>query len=147
MKKSILFRLLAVCMAAVLLLGVPAAAAAADPMQPQASNYFRSRTTYISRPSAGAVKVSFSADGYSTMTKLGAKSIKIYQSYDSNTWSLVKTYSSDSTTGLLGSNKSSYSGSVTYSGYVGVYYKAYVQFYAQNSGGSESRYSWTNVVV
>jgi hypothetical protein len=134
-------------MAAVLLLGVPAAAAAADPMQPQASSYIRSRLAQASRPSAGAVKVSFSVDGYGTMTKLGAKSIKIYQSYDSNTWSLVKTYSSDSTAGLLGSNKSAHSGSVTYSGYVGVYYKAYVQFYAQNSSGSESLYSWTNVVV
>ena len=147
MRKSRFIRMLAACMAAVLLLSIPVSAAAADPVQPLASTHIKDNSAEATHPTSGAVKVSFTVKGYGTMTKLGAKSIKIYQSYDGNTYSLVKTYSSDSTSGLLGSNKLSHSGSVTYSGYVGVYYKAYVQCYAQNSSGSESIYVWTNVVL
>ena len=147
MKKSFLFRVLTVCMAAVLLMSIPVSAATPETVHPYASTHISQYTAAASRPSGGTVKVEFSVMSFGVMTKLGAKSIKIYQSYDSNNWSLVKTFTSASTATMLGANTWTHSASVSYSGYVGVYYKAYIQFYAQNSKGEESIYYWTSPVV
>lgn len=132
---------------AVVMVATPVTAATSDPAEPMASALLSDYSASASRPTSGAVKVKYSVTGMTLLDKIGAKSIKVYQSYDNHNWTLVKTYNASSTSGMLISDDFSHSGSVTYSGYVGVYYKAYVQLYAENNGISESKYQWTSVVV
>lgn len=148
MKTKKILNVIALLMAAVMmLLSVPAGAAVAEPVQPYASAYLDAYKGTATRSGNGVVNVNFKAWGTGTLDKLGAKSIKIYQSYDSNTWSPVWTFSAGTTYGMLGTDTFYHSGDVRYSGYVGVYYKAYIQFYGEDNGSSESFYYWTNVVI
>jgi len=118
------------------------AAAPQEVSAARASSYFSKNYAYISS-SGGTISVSFYVKAYSTMTSLGASKIQIYNS----SGSVVKTFYSSSTSGMLGSNCSTYSGSVSYTGTSGTKYYAAVTFYASNSGGSGKAYATTDTVT
>lgn len=146
MKSNLCMNVMALLLALVMVAS-PVMAATSEPADPMATALLFDYSASASRPTSGAVEVRFSATGMTLLDKIGAKSIKVYQSYDNHNWTLVKTYSASSTSGMLISDDFSHDGGVTYSGYVGVYYKAYVQLYGEDNGISESKYKWTSVVV
>ena len=77
------------------------------------------------------------------MDEIGTLNIKIYESTDNSSWTWVKTYTHDKTSGMLGYNKIYHSGYVEYSGTIGRYYKAYVCIWAGKDGDGDTRYMWT----
>jgi hypothetical protein len=116
----------------------------------KASDFFDSYSANISKTSTTSttMKISFEVNATGTMTTLGASSIKIYvRNSSTDAWSLLTTLTSPTTTGLTGSNRSTYSSSANYTGTAGKQYYASVTFYAVNSSGSGSLSHSTNTVT
>lgn len=117
---------------------VPVAASATE-VSPYASSYFMSHSTYLREASSTSFKVWFTVTAVGRMTKLGVNYIDIERSSDGVNWTVVKTYTKESYSNLVASNTTYHSGSVTYSNMSSGYqYRAYVDFYAQNSSGTAS---------
>ena len=112
---------------------------------PRASYYLNSYNTYIYNAAWGKIQVYFDVTGVDYMDDIGALSIILYESTDNENWTRVKTYTHDSTSGMLGQNKIYHSGHVDYAGTIGRYYKAYVCIWAGENGDGDTRYMWTNI--
>lgn len=82
--------------------------------------------------SGNTVYIMFTTVGTGIMTSIGASRIDLYTSDGS----LVKTFYSSAYATMLGSNRGSYSGTVSYPGTSGKTYYAVVTAYAANSTGS-----------
>jgi hypothetical protein len=138
---------LSVIIAIVLVIATIAAPSALALGVLRASNYFEAYSANITKSST-TMTISFDVGATGTMTTLGASSIKIYtRSSSADAWSLLATLTSTTTTGLTGSNRSTYYSSVNYTGTAGKQYYASVTFYAVNSSGSGSLAHSTNTVT
>ena len=120
-------------------------AAAVEPIQPRASAYLDNYGAYVYLPGNGEVQVYFNVTGTGTMDELGALSIRIYESTDGTNWTWKKTFTHDSTAGMLSYNDYFHYGYVTYNGVAGRYYKAYVCIWGGKDGQGDTRYFWTSV--
>lgn len=120
-------RVLSFILVLVLCSGIPAMAVDA-----RTNEYIEDGSTSIVANGDGSITVSFYVTGTGRMTKIGASTIYIKNSSGTT----VKTYSYPTYSNLQGSNRMSYSSSVTYSGSSGSYYYAVVVLYASNSNGS-----------
>lgn len=81
------------------------------------------------------------------MDELGALSIEIYEcstnSSNIKDWEWKKTFTHDSTPGMLSYNDDYHSGHVDYYGIAGKWYKAYVCIWGGENGAGDTRYFWT----
>lgn len=146
-KKSIMVRLLALLMIA-LMMPTYASAAMPETAQPYASAYLSSYSAYVYLPGDGEVRVYFDVQGTGTMDELGVLSIQIYEcstnSSNINDWTWKKTFTHDSTSGMLSYKDNFHSGYVSYDGVAGRYYKAYVCVWGGKNGNGDTRYFWTS---
>ena len=145
-KYSFTIRVIALLLVLSALISSTAFAAMPDTMEPLASNYLSSGNASLSPLGSGRVRINFNVVARSTMQKLGALTIEMYESTNQTTWTKVKTYQGDTYAAMLDEDVSTHSGYVTFLGVAGRYYKAYVRFYAQNSSGNDSVYVWTTPV-
>jgi len=76
------------------------------------------------------------------MDQIGAVTVTIYEN-----GSLVKTYSSTTTSGMMAYNTFFYGSSITYPGTIGKTYYAYVTFQAGRNGDWDNRLMQTNTVT
>lgn len=141
--KSIIVRLVAMFMVVLFALPVKAGATSTDIIQPRESYYLSSYNAYIYLAGNGLVQVYFNAQGTSTMDELGALSVSLYESKDGNEWTWKKTFTHDSTSGMLSYNDYFHSSYVEYQGVEGRYYKAYVCIWGGKGGKGDTRYFWT----
>lgn len=140
-KRSLLVRIVAL----VLVLSTLAPmAVSATGAQSRASAYLNSYSAYVSVPGSGKVQVYYSVVGTDYMDSLGYLRIAIYESTDNSNFTCVRTFTDDNTPSLMDYNDYYHSGSVTYYGVVGRYYKAYVCVWAGNDGAGDTRYFWTS---
>lgn len=109
----------------------------------RASDYLNSYNTYIYPAAFGKIQVWFTVTGINYMDEIGTLTIQLFESTDNVNWTRVKTYTHDSTSGMLGYDKVYHSGSVEYNGTIGRYYKAYVCIWAGKDGDGDTRYMWT----
>ena len=123
---------------------VYAQAAETESVQPRASAYLSSYGAYVYLPGNGQVQVYFDVTGTNYMDELGALSISIYESTDGVNWTFKKTFTHDSTAGMLSYNDDFHTGHVTCNGIVGRYYKAYVCIWGGKNGQGDTRYFWTS---
>lgn len=102
----------------------------------RASLYINAARAYVDAGSStGSLKVYFSITSRGKMSSIGATKIQIYNT----SGTCVKTFNANSTNGMLGSDRYSYSNSVTYTGAKsGDYYYAVVTFKASDSSGGDS---------
>ena len=114
-------------------------------IQPRASDYLTSYNAYVYLPGNGEVRVYYSVSGTNYMDELGALSIAIYESKDGTNWTWKKTFTHDSTSGMLSYNDDYHSGYVSYNGVRGRYYRAYVCIWGGKNGDGDTRYFWTSV--
>lgn len=143
-KKSALIRLLAMVMVIISVIPVGANAAIATPVQPYASSYLDSYGAYVYPAGGGLVQVWFHVDGTGIMDELGVLSISIYESANNSTWTWKKTFTHDSTSGMLGYDDFYHSGHIDYQGVAGRYYKAYICVWGGEGGEGDTRYFWTS---
>lgn len=142
-KRSVFVRLVAVILLIALVAPVGASAAVNETVQPNASSYLSSYNAYVYAAGSGKIKVYFNVQGTGTIDELGVLFIKIYESTDNSTWTWKKTFSHDSTSGMLCYNDNYHSGSVSYSGTAGRYYRAYVCVWGGDGGSGDTRYFYT----
>lgn len=128
-----------------LIIPVDVYATTENAVTPRASDYLSSYNTYLYNAAWGKIRVYFDVTGVNYMDEIGALSIQLYESSDNKNWSWVKTYTHDTTTGMLGYDKIYHSNYVEYSGTIGRYYKAYVCLWAGKDGDGDNRYYWSDV--
>ena len=119
--------------------------AQAETIQPRASAYLDNYGAYVYLPGNGEVRVYFDVTGTGRMDELGALSVRIYESTDGVSWTWKKTFTHDSTSGMLAYNESFHANHVSYNGFRGRYYKAYVCVWGGKDGDGDTRYFWTSV--
>lgn len=138
-------RVISIILIAVLIIPTYVNASEIDSNSVRASYYLTSYNTYLYRSSFGKIRVYFDVTGVDYMDDIGVLKIQIYESSDGETWSWVKTFSHDTTSGMLGHNKIYHSGYVEHSGTIGRYYKAYVCIWAGSGTAGDTRYMWTDI--
>ena len=143
MKQAKLIRLVSLILVCILAFPHFSLAASAETIAPKASYYLTSYNSYIYPAAWGKIQVYFDVTGVDYMDELGTLSIQIYESTDNINWTWVKTFTHDSTSGMLGYDKIYHSGHVDYSGTIGRYYKAYVCIWGGADGAGDTRYMWT----
>lgn len=143
--KSRIVRFLAIVLACCALFPLGASAAAGGTVQPNASAYLDNYGAYVYLAGGGLVQVYFNVEGTGMMDELGALSVSLYESTDGSNWTWKKTFTHDSTSGMLIYNDFFHSSYVEYQGIEGRYYKAYVCVWAGKDGKGDTRYFWTSV--
>ncbi len=143
-KNFAIVRIAAILLVLAILLPVGASAATTATVHPRASNYLDSYNAYIYPAGSGKIQVWFTVTGVDYMDELGALRIAIYESTDNSTWTWVKTFTHNTTSGMLGYNDYFHDGHVDYQGVTGRYYKAYVGIWAGENGNGDNRYFWTS---
>ena len=139
-KKTTLVRIIAFLLIIVMVLPMTVSAT----VQPRASAYLDNYNAYVYLPGNGEVRVYFNVQGTDDMDELGALSVAIYESLDGTNWTWKKTFTHDSTAGMLGHDDYLYGSYVSYNGVSGRYYKAYVCVWAGKDGDGDARYFWTS---
>lgn len=147
-KMSRTFSVIAIMLVIALLMPVTVSASDADTASPRASYYLSYYNAYVYPASAGLIQVYFNASGGGYLDELGALSIEIYEcatnSSNIKDWTWKKTFTHDSTDGMLSYNDNYHSGHVDYYGTAGKYYKAYVCIWGGKNGDGDTRYFWTS---
>jgi len=136
-KKSKVVRLIAISLVMIFLTSITITVASA-----RGSVYIHTYNASMSAGSSGKVTVSYSITGVSKMDEIGSIKITIYEN-----GTLVKTYMSSNTTGMMGSSKVTHASTVTYSGIKGKSYKANVTYKCGKDGGYDNRLLETNSVT
>lgn len=143
-KKQNLIRILSLVLIIAIMAPTSAQAAIIEPVQPYASSYLSSYSAYVYPASSGKVQVYFEVHGTNYMDELGCLSVSLYESTDNVNWTWKKTFTHDSTSGMLGYNVYYHGGHVDYQGVAGRYYKAYVTIWGGDNGDGDSRSFWTS---
>lgn len=139
-KNSSAIRIIAIILVFAII--VPIGASATE-VQPRASDYLSNYTAYVYRPGLGRAQVYFHVTGTDYMDELGVLSISLYESSDGGTtWTWKKTFTHDSTSGMLSYNDDYHSGHVTYWGSSSKIYKANVCVWGGKDGDGDTRYFW-----
>lgn len=145
-RKSLVVRLIALLMITVMVVPLGAGAATGDAVQPYASYYLSSYGASAYRASGNVIQIYFNAEGTGYMDELGALTIEIWKSTDQSNWTWVKSFTHDSTSGMLSYDDDYHSGSVSCQGSSNYYYRAYVCIWGGKNGSGDTRYFYTNIV-
>lgn len=113
---------------------------------PRSNSFIRGSSVSISAAGSGKVKFSVTVTGTGVMTKIGCKSIVVFESTDNSNWTNVAAYYDSDYPDLMGANKVSYTATFYHQGVAGRYYKATVGVYAGNSSGGGVDYLQTDSV-
>ena len=143
-KKNNLIRITAILLVLAMLVPVGASAAVVETVEPRASDYLNSYNAYVYPAGNGKIQVWFSVFGVDTMDELGTLRIGIYESTDNVNWTWKKTFTNDSTAGMLAYDVIFHAGHVDYQGVAGRYYKAYVCVWGGKNGQGNTRYFYTS---
>jgi len=112
----------------------------------RASDYLQSYSASIIPGSNGALDISFTVRGTSTMDELGSTMI-VLREKDGSSWKVVKTFLHTDYINMLSSNRVLYSSKVTYSGQSNKSYYAVVTFRAAKGGGGDTKPYTTAEVI
>lgn len=144
-KKFCIVRILAILLVISLISPTTALAAVPDELQPLASNYLTSYTSYIGSVGGGMVQVWFRVTGTGYMADIGTLSIILYESTDNVNWTRVHSFLYQDYPNMLSHNDSHHMSYVEYQGVAGRYYKARVCIWAGDETTGDARYMWTPV--
>ena len=147
-KVSFLTRFIIFFLVIALVFPIGVNASSIETAQTRASAYLNYYTAYVYPAGGGQVQVWFIVDGLGYKDELGALSIEVYEcptnSDNINDWTWKKTFTHDSTDGMLSYDDDYHSGHVDYNGTVGKWYKAYVCIWGGKDGNGDTRYFWTS---
>lgn len=144
---QVFIRLTAIVLVVALLVPVGASASSEKNTQLRASEFLSTYGAYVYAAGGGEVQVWFDVQGTGYMDELGALTIELYEcstnSSNIDDWTWKKSFTHDSTDGMLGYNDYLYVSHVDYAGIAGRWYKAYVCVWAGEDGDGDTRYFWT----
>lgn len=107
------------------------------------SAFFVSHCTYIYKTGGTNFQIWFEVMATAPMDELGVSYIQLQRSTDQTNWTPVKYYYPNSWGAMITENAQRYANCVTYNGFTGYYYRAYVTYYARsgNNVGYYDTYS------
>lgn len=133
------FRYISILLVAVMLLTIPAVAA-----EPRASNYIMRTTVYLKLVTGTQFRVWHEIIALGIMDELGASEIKVQESSDGENWSTVKTFTPTDDPSMVAKDTLGYADYVTYTGTKGLYYRARIVLFAENSTGRGEVVAYTD---
>lgn len=139
------FSMIAIVLVLAFVMPIPSYAAVPDTVEPLASDYLISYTSYIGPVGDGKVQVWFRVTGKGYLADIGTTIIRLYESTDNENWTRVKTFLYEDYSNMLSHNDSHHMSYVEYQGVAGRYYKAYVCIWAGDETAGDARYMWTPV--
>lgn len=145
-RKKIFINLVVLVLVSAMCCSFPVSAAVSTPVQPYASNYLTSYSTYICAMGGGEIQIWFEVMGTGTMDELGVLSIMLYESSDNTNWEYVDTFLHEDYESMLAEDDYFYCSYVPYDGTARKYYKAYVCIWAGKNGNGDTRYMWATSV-
>lgn len=118
----------------------------AQAVEPRASDYLSSYTSYICHMGGGDLEIWYRVMGEYDWADIGVLNIQLFESTDQVTWSRVTTFQHYNYEEMLAHDTWFHMSHVDYEGTEGKYYKAYVCIWAgdENNNG-DARYIWTPV--
>lgn len=145
--KSIILKVVAICLAFALFTPVAVHAAENTPITPYASYYLDTYNTYIYRVGTnGEIHIWFDVMGTGDMDEIGVLSIILYESADNKNWTRIKSFSHENYSSMLAEDDWYHASYVSYQGSTTKYYKAYVCIWAGKNGSGDTRYMWATMV-
>lgn len=144
--KSILTKLITICLIFAIIIPSTVSAATIEPVQPYASSYLTAYNTYICAMGSGRIEIWYEVMATGNMDEVGTLSIRLYESSDNVNWTRVKTYSHENYSSMLAEDDYFHCSCVSYQGTAGKYYKAYVCIWAGKDGSGDTRYMWATSV-
>ncbi len=141
-----MMKLMALCLVLSLSLSAVAYAATAEPSLPLESNYIKKHHISLQPVGGGRISICYTISSTGSMDQLGVTRIQLYESLDGEDFTLVKTFLSNSYSGMLVEDASTHSSSLSYLGIPGRYYKAYVCFWANKGNGHDQSCAWSSVL-
>ena len=139
--KSMLIKLIVVCL--VLSLFLPTTAMAADDsITPYASYYLNAYNTYICDLGNGQIQIWYEVAGTRIMDEVGVLSIELYEVKSDGSLSWIKTFQHEDYSSMLAYDTDYTFSHVSYSGSSSKTYKAYVCIWAGKNGSGDTRYMW-----
>ena len=139
------FSVIAVVLVLSFVMPMPSYAAVPDIVEPLASDYLISYTSYIGPVGGGKVQVWFRVTGKGYLSDIGVLTIRLYESTDNENWYWIDSFRHTDYSNMLSHNDSHHMSYVEYEGVAGRYYKAYVTIWAGNGTSGDTRYMWTPV--
>ena len=112
----------------------------------RASRFFASYRAYCYKASSTDLRVYFSVVATGAMDELGTSSIKVQRSSDGTNWTTMKTYTKENYPQMVDTDAGFHSGYISYTATTGYYYRAYVEFYAKDSGSTGYLYYYTEKI-
>ncbi len=115
-------------------------------VEPRATNYIAVQSSGLTRTTGTDFRISYSVTTGQTVDQVGVFMIQLMRSTDQQTWYREEVFYSYDYPELLCENSWTHSGSITYTGTRGYYYRANVVFYAKEGTDSERTSMYTNVI-
>lgn len=120
---------------------------ASDGVDPRGSDFFIKNNAYLYKTGTYTFEIWFDSVAFGVMDELGSTCITLERSSNGTSgWTTVKTYYPSSYPQMLATDRGTYANYVTYTGSSGYYYRACVEFYAENSNGSSYKYLYTDTI-
>ena len=124
-----------------MLTAVPVFAETEATVSPYASSYFVSYCAYLYRTTGTQFEIWFEVNARSGMLELGVSEILLQCSTDGGeNWETIKSYYPEDYPQMICENTAMHADRVPYTGLYGEDYRAYITFYARNSGGYAKRF-------
>ena len=124
------------CFVLVAVLLLATTAFAEEAIEPKASYFFGSYSTFLCNVSGASFEAWFDVTGTGGMDEIGVSFIKIQRSSDGVNWITVRTFSKEDYPHLIDYNTANHTAGISYTGTRGYHYRAYIQLYAKNSRGT-----------
>lgn len=116
----------------------------------RASAFFSSYGTDLYKTGRETFEIWFDVSANASaplMYEIGVSEIEVYSSSDQQTWTLARTFYKEDWSQMTCANTGSHEGYVTYVyATPGLYYRAYITFYARNSTGIGENYIYTEIL-
>lgn len=119
---------------------------ASNEVAPWSSAYFTSYDPFIYYESGDTFEIWFDVVAARCMQELGVSEIEIQVSPNGSDWTTSRTLYPEDYPQMICENTGFHADYVTYTGYIGAYYRAYITFYAKNSTGIGEIYAYTQTI-
>lgn len=140
--KSVLLKVIALCLVLVLVFPVTVLANENDTIAPCASYYLDAYNTYICDLGGGKIQIWYEVAATGYMDEIGVLSIILYEVNSDGSLTRVKTFSHENYDTMLASDDNYFYSYVSYQGSSSKTYKAYVCIWAGKNGNGDTRYMW-----
>ena len=140
LRTSVIYKAIAILLCIVLV--IPTSVCA---VEPRASYYLNSYTSYICHMGGGDLEIWYRVTGTGTIADIGILSIQLFESTDQVNWTRVAAFSHNNHEDMLVHDTWHHMSHVDYEGTLGKYYRAYVCIWGGDGTNGDARYFWTDI--